>query len=111
MQTRCAPAVVGFVDVEVSSVPVLLACFEQAQARVGGVCRPAAGLPRQQTRFLGCSLQSHCAAEPSCRACPAGQLQGMLPLEEIKRRVSQFTSTGLPLVVTQARAGNCCILL
>ena len=28
-------------------------------------------------------------------------LQGMLPLEEIKRRVSQFTSTGLPLVVTQ----------
>jgi hypothetical protein len=30
------------------------------------------------------------------------QLQGMLPLEEIKRRVSQFTSTGLPLVVTQA---------
>lgn len=40
----------------------------------------------------------------------ANQLQGMLPLEEIKRRVSQFTSTGLPLVVTQASRGSglCC---
>ena len=28
--------------------------------------------------------------------------KGLLPLEEIKRRVSQFTSSGLPLVVTQA---------
>lgn len=41
-------------------------------------------------------------ARTDCLA--AHGLQGMLPLEEIKRRVSQFTATGLPLVVTQARA-------
>jgi hypothetical protein len=27
--------------------------------------------------------------------------KGLLPLEEIKRRVAQFTTLGLPLVVTQ----------
>ncbi len=27
--------------------------------------------------------------------------KGLLPLEEIKRRVSQFTSAGIPLVLTQ----------
>ena len=31
--------------------------------------------------------------------------KGLLPLEEIKRRVAQFTSLGLPLVVTQV--GGC----
>jgi hypothetical protein len=36
--------------------------------------------------------------------------KGLLPLEEIKRRVSQFTSTGLPLVVTQARKNSHCRL-
>ena len=33
--------------------------------------------------------------------------KGLLPLEEIKRRVAQFTSLGLPLVVTQV--GGWCV--
>lgn len=30
--------------------------------------------------------------------------KGLLPMEEIKRRVSQFTSAGIPLVLTQVGA-------
>lgn len=33
---------------------------------------------------------------------PALQYQGMLSLEEVERRVAQFTAQGLPLVLTSA---------
>ena len=54
-------------------------------------------------------MQAAARLRPGMEACFELSIgnadKGLLPLEEIKRRVAQFTSLGLPLVVTQV--GGC----
>ncbi len=69
---------------------------------------------------LSIALQAACRLHPDMEGCFELSIgnadKGLLPLEEIRRRVAQFTQTGLPLVVTQVggveqgwAAGGMCV--
>ena len=55
-----------------------------------------------------CWLQAACRLRPDLEGAFELSIgnadKGLLPLEEISRRVAQFTAAGLPLVVTQVCA-------